>query len=87
MTVTRRGFLTGMLALGAAPAIVRVESLMRIWVPPQELTIGRYDGFNYYEADELTYYVDRATTSRDYTAYCEAWVRDNDIYIRSIRHG
>lgn len=32
--VTRRGFLTGMLALGAAPAIVRAESLMRIWVPP-----------------------------------------------------
>lgn len=33
--VSRRGFLTGMLALGAAPAIVRAESLMRIWVPPQ----------------------------------------------------
>lgn len=32
---TRRGFLLGMLALGAAPAIVRAESLMRIWVPPQ----------------------------------------------------
>ena len=34
---TRRGFLTGMLALGAAPAIVRAESLMRLWVPPQEI--------------------------------------------------
>lgn len=34
---TRRGFLLGMLALGAAPAIVRAESLMRIWVPPQEI--------------------------------------------------
>lgn len=34
---TRRGFLTGILALGAAPAIVRAESLMRLWVPPQEL--------------------------------------------------
>ena len=35
--VSRRGFLTGMLALGAAPAIVRAASLMRLWVPPQEL--------------------------------------------------
>lgn len=35
--ITRRGFLTGMLALGAAPAIVRAESLMRIWVPRQEV--------------------------------------------------
>ena len=34
---TRRGFLLGMLALGATPAIVRAESLMRIWVPPQEV--------------------------------------------------
>jgi len=40
--VSRRGFLTGILALGAAPAIVRAESLMRIWVPPQEMVIG-YD--------------------------------------------
>jgi hypothetical protein len=30
MIVTRRGFLTGILALGAAPAIVRADSLMRI---------------------------------------------------------
>lgn len=56
MNLSRRGFLTGMLALGAAPAIVRAENLMRLWVPPQELTIGRYEGFNFYEAlpDELT---------------------------------
>ena len=31
---TRRNFLRGMLALGAAPAIVRASSLMPIWVPP-----------------------------------------------------
>lgn len=30
----RRNFLRGMLALGAAPAIVRASSLMPIWVPP-----------------------------------------------------
>ncbi len=33
----RRGFLGSILALGAAPAIVRAESLMRIIVPVQEL--------------------------------------------------
>ena len=30
----RRNFLRGILALGAAPAIVRASSLMPIWVPP-----------------------------------------------------
>lgn len=31
---TRRGFLGALLAAAAAPAIVRAESLMRIYVPP-----------------------------------------------------
>lgn len=31
--ITRRGFLTGMLALGAAPAIVRAASLMPLVTP------------------------------------------------------
>lgn len=53
MIITRRGFLTSMLALGAAPAIVRAESLMRLWVPPQKLWIG-YDLAAL--PDELTYY-------------------------------
>lgn len=38
--MNRRGFLTGILALGAAPAIVRAESLMKIWVPPQDILCG-----------------------------------------------
>jgi len=33
MIVTRRGFLTGMLALGAAPAIVRAASMMKVVTP------------------------------------------------------
>lgn len=33
MSLSRRGFLTGMLALGAAPAIVRAASLMRTVTP------------------------------------------------------
>jgi hypothetical protein len=34
---SRRGFLGAILAAAAAPAIVRAESLMKIYVPPQEL--------------------------------------------------
>ena len=33
----RRGFLGAMFAAAAAPAIVRAESLMKIYVPPQEM--------------------------------------------------
>jgi hypothetical protein len=39
--ILRRNLLLGILAAGAAPAIVRAQSLMpvapRIWVPPQQL--------------------------------------------------
>ena len=35
--MNRRGFLGSILALGAAPAIVRAESLMTLWVPSQEV--------------------------------------------------
>ena len=35
--MNRRGFLGAMLAAGTAPALVRAESLMKLWVPPQEL--------------------------------------------------
>lgn len=37
--ITRRGFLSGILATTIAPAIVRSESIMKIWVPSQELVI------------------------------------------------
>ena len=33
----RRSFLAGIFAGAAAPAIVRASSLMKIWVPPQEV--------------------------------------------------
>lgn len=32
--MNRRGFLGGLIGVVAAPAIVRAESLMKIWVPP-----------------------------------------------------
>jgi len=35
----RRGFLGAMLAAAMAPAIVRAESLMKIYVPPQEILL------------------------------------------------
>lgn len=47
MNLQRRSFIGGILALAAAPAIVRPESLMKIWVPPEreiEVTkLGPYD--------------------------------------------
>lgn len=36
----RRGFLLGIGAALAAPAIVRAESLMKLWVPKRELLIA-----------------------------------------------
>lgn len=41
MTETsRRGFLAGMLAIGAAPVIVRASSLMPLYVPPKLILWG-----------------------------------------------
>ena len=37
---TRRRFLGSILGLGAAPAIVRAESLMKLWVPSQSLELS-----------------------------------------------
>lgn len=52
---TRRGFLGACLALAAAPAIVRAESLMpvapRIWTPPDPFgEVGFIDGFRFIES-------------------------------------
>jgi hypothetical protein len=38
--MNRRGFLNGILATAIAPAIVRSESLMKIWVPSQEIVVA-----------------------------------------------
>jgi len=37
----RRGFLAGIFATATAPAIVRAESLMKIWVPEQKIITGQ----------------------------------------------
>ena len=40
---TRRGFLTSILAMAAAPAIVKAKSIMPIWVPKTELLLPNLD--------------------------------------------
>ncbi len=41
--MNRRGFLGAMLGLAAAPAIVKAENIMKIWVPPEPsiITLGQ----------------------------------------------
>jgi hypothetical protein len=46
----RRGFLGAMFAAAAAPAIVRAESLMKIYVPPQEIA---YETLTYRQATAM----------------------------------
>ena len=36
---SRRSFLAGLVAAAAAPAIVRSESLMKLWVPAQDIIV------------------------------------------------
>ncbi len=39
----KRGFLKLILASAAAPAIIKADSLMKIWVPPQKIqVVGGY---------------------------------------------
>jgi len=53
----RRGFLGSIFAAAAAPVFVRAESLMKIYVPPQEIayeTLGPYDVNSYAYSDGST---------------------------------
>jgi hypothetical protein len=53
----RRGFLGSIFAAAAAPVFVRAESLMKIYVPPQEIayeTLGPYDINSYTYRDGST---------------------------------
>jgi hypothetical protein len=40
---SRRGFLLGLTTALAAPAVVRAESLMKLWVPPAPKLITAFD--------------------------------------------
>lgn len=55
MSITRRGFLKGLLAIAAAPAVCKAENLMKIWVPPQKLVAGRGMTQCYTTVDELAF--------------------------------
>ncbi len=81
--MNRRGFLASCLALSAAPAIVRAESLMKLWVPPQEIyqflpgAVGHYVatpdlGSTLMEAPEFT--------SSTWTKVEVVWVRDVFVF-------
>lgn len=57
MSMSRRGFLAGVLAASAAPAFVRAESLMKIVVPSKDLILPEgyilADGSIYSKASEM----------------------------------
>jgi hypothetical protein len=68
-TMDRSKFLTGTSALFCAPAIIKAENAMKIWVPPSKLVLGEElvwyggnDGSNMFEnlgykhATEVTYF-------------------------------
>lgn len=52
--MNRRGFLAGCLALGAAPAIIKVENAMRLWVPKQGLLAESFHVNEFMHSQEFT---------------------------------
>lgn len=46
--MNRRGFLGAILACGVAPAIVRAESLMKIYVPQQKIILRDLSAYSLY---------------------------------------
>ena len=53
--MNRRGFIKGVAGLFVAPAIVKAENIMRIWVPPQGVVSGfapQRAGFPYDDRSE-----------------------------------
>lgn len=50
--IARRGFLAGMLAAAAAPAIVRSQSLMKIVVPSDEILLPEWLESPFYDNHE-----------------------------------
>lgn len=84
----RRGFFGAMFAAAAAPAIVRAESLMKIYVPPQEIaygTLGPYDINSYTYSDGSTVLTRQQMIERmlpelnklfniEHSKYMEKWI-------------
>jgi hypothetical protein len=52
----RRGFLKAILAAAAAPAIVKAENLMKLYVPSREIIVNKFDGCgDYMPFDDSAY--------------------------------
>lgn len=76
MTITRRGFLKSILALGAAPAIVKAESLMKIWTPPQDIYVPAPESFQLWNAQiERSFFGDNFVGSVWIRQQSGAWER------------
>lgn len=88
--MNRRNFLAAMLAACAAPAIVRADSLMRIAVPRQELTLPKFgeksmhfDGVgDYLEVDASTLEYSAKEAGGEWVNY--AFVRNNGVMLAYV---
>lgn len=87
MTSSRRSFLRTMMLAAAAPAIVKAENIMKIWVPPEpEIIKGRGMSDSFFHVDESPFmgHMD------DFTL--EAWIQKpkatmSDISIKHLGPG
>lgn len=85
MSITRRDFLKGILAASMAPAIVRAESLMKLYVPNEKIIgyaddfvstpgLAKYGSSDYLKADETMF---NGFGDGDFTV--ETWIRPTDV--------
>ncbi len=72
MTLSRRSLLLGLTAALAAPAVVRAESLMKLWVPP-----NRHFSLNGFMTDAEMWDLSETSLER-------ALIRYSSIYPRLI---
>lgn len=91
--MNRRGFLSGMLALGAAPAIVRADSLMKL-IPTTTSVLEYEADFAWYSGYEGLQVVTPslpeiiATTLRNRQAkFADNVMRSNELLRRMKRRG
>ncbi|MCP4331656.1 MAG: hypothetical protein GY785_03280 [Gammaproteobacteria bacterium] len=63
--MNRRKFLTGVSALFCAPAIIKAENSMKVWVPPSKLIVrdrlffsgcSGFEDMPYFHGTEITYF-------------------------------
>lgn len=81
--MNRRNFLLGSAAIVAAPAIVRAESLMKIWVPPAEvLTVDRIRAIKAQLLASM-----EASHVLDAQAYSMGMIRQMHLTREMIRYG